>query len=497
VRIEHRVSAIFTGIMEPKIEIRKGTAGAKADLAVILYHTDRKKAPSRADKEEWSGLRDLQASGQSAVLLRGIKDQRLYCAFGEEAAPDALEKARVAGAEALGQAMKLKASSVLVINDDAPESLSWAWIEGFVLASYQFLKYKSKKKEARGSVTSLLAHGEGFSDTRISEWNGLLAGVMLSRDLINEPLSHLTAEQFSKEMERAGKKAGFTTQILHKKQIEALRMGGLLGVNKGSIDPPTFTIMEYKPKKARNKKPVVLVGKGVVFDTGGLSLKPTPGSMDEMKCDMSGAAAVVGAMYAIASNNLPVHIIGLVPATDNRPGMNAIVPQDVITIMDGTTVEVMNTDAEGRLILADALVYAQRYKPELVIDLATLTGAAVRAVGTYASAVMGTAPLPVMDSLASSGMQTWERMVQFPLWNDYGEEIKSEVADIKNLGLGNAGQISAAKFLEHFVDYPWIHIDIAGPAWTNSTVAYRTRGGTGVGVRLLYHFLSTHFAKAE
>ncbi|MFN9799455.1 MAG: leucyl aminopeptidase family protein, partial [Bacteroidota bacterium] len=250
---------------------------------------------------------------------------------------------------------------------------------------------------------------------------------------------------------------------------------------------------EYRPAKARNKKPLVLVGKGVVFDTGGLSLKPTPSSMDEMKCDMSGAAAVVGTLFAIAQNKLPVYVIGLVPATDNRPGMNAIVPQDVLTISNGITVEVMNTDAEGRLILADALVYAQRYNPELVIDLATLTGAAVRAIGSYATAVMGTAPQEIMDNLMNSGMHAWERMWQFPLWKDYGEEIKSDVADIKNLGLGNAGQISAAKFLEHFIDYPWIHMDIAGPAWSNSAQGYRTKGGTGVGVRALYAFIQKHY----
>jgi len=224
-----------------------------------------------------------------------------------------------------------------------------------------------------------------------------------------------------------------------------------------------------------------------------LSLKPTPNSMDEMKCDMSGGAAVVGAMMAIAKNQLHVHVIGLVPATDNRPGMNAVCPQDVITMSDGTTVEVLNTDAEGRLILADALVWAKQYNPEVCVDLATLTGAALRAVGTYASAVMGTAERKVMDQLAESGMHVWERTVQFPLWKDYGEEMKSDIADLKNLGGAYAGQISAAKFLEHFTDYPWIHIDIAGPAYSNSATGYRTKGGSGVGVRMLYDFIQKNY----
>jgi leucyl aminopeptidase len=173
--------------------------------------------------------------------------------------------------------------------------------------------------------------------------------------------------------------------------------------------------------------------------------------------------------------------------------MNAVCPQDIITISDGTTVEVLNTDAEGRLILADALVWAKQYKPELCIDLATLTGAAVRAIGSYASAIMGTAEQKVMDHLAESGMNVWERTVQFPMWKDYGEEMKSDIADLKNLGSGNAGQITAGKFLQHFTDYPWIHIDIAGPAYINAANGYRTKGGTGVGVRLLYEFIRRNY----
>jgi leucyl aminopeptidase len=196
-------------------------------------------------------------------------------------------------------------------------------------------------------------------------------------------------------------------------------------------------------------------------------------------------------MSAIASNKLPLHVIGLVPSTDNRPGMNAVCPQDIITISDGTTVEVLNTDAEGRLILADALVYAKQYKPELVVDFATLTGAAVRAVGNYASAVMGTAADKEFNRLDKSGMKVWERNMRFPLWKDYGDEMKSDIADLKNLGGANAGHISAGKFLEHFTDYPWIHIDIAGPAWNNAPAAYRSKGGTGVGVRLIYEFLKS------
>jgi leucyl aminopeptidase len=266
-------------------------------------------------------------------------------------------------------------------------------------------------------------------------------------------------------------------------------MGGLLAVNKGSVDPPTFSILEWKPKKAKNKKPVVLVGKGVVYDTGGLSLKPTANSMDLMKSDMAGAAMMAGVVSAAAQANLNVHIIALIPASDNRPGGNAYAPGDIITMFDGTTVEVLNTDAEGRLLLADALSYAKKYDPALVMDAATLTGAAVRAIGTFASAIMGTADKKVITQLEASGEETYERVVPFPLWADYGKEMKSPIADLNNLGSGLAGQITAGKFLEHFTDYPWVHIDIAGPSFLPGANTYRPKGASGVGVRLLFDFL--------
>jgi leucyl aminopeptidase len=234
-----------------------------------------------------------------------------------------------------------------------------------------------------------------------------------------------------------------------------------------------------------------LVGKGVVYDTGGLSLKPTAGSMDLMKSDMSGAAAVAGALYAVAANKLPVHVIGLIPATDNRPGENAIAPGDIITMCDGTTVEVLNTDAEGRLILADALTYAKKYEPLLVIDLATLTGSALRAIGPEGIVCMGTAEQPQKQLLFEAGMHAYERLVEFPLWEEYEKQMESPVADLNNLGGPNAGAITAGIFLKHFVDYPWMHMDIAGPAFLTKQDTYRGQGGTGVGVRLLYQFIKS------
>ena len=253
--------------------------------------------------------------------------------------------------------------------------------------------------------------------------------------------------------------------------------------------------MEYVPKKALNKKPLVLVGKGVVYDTGGVSLKPTPNSMDRMKSDMSGAALVTGAMYAIAQMQLPVHVIALVPATDNRPGENAYVPGDVVKMMSGATVEVLNTDAEGRMLLGDALHYAKRYKPELVIDFATLTGAASAAVGEHGIVCMGTAAEETKQAFRESGARQYERLVEYPLWDEYGEQIKSDVADIKNVGGATGGAITAGKFLEHFTDYPWMHFDIAGVSFNMAKKGYNTVGGTAFGMRMLLDFVS-HFGKS-
>jgi leucyl aminopeptidase len=308
-------------------------------------------------------------------------------------------------------------------------------------------------------------------------------------------VGYLNAERLGQSIQDLAKTYGFTAEVFNKKKIESLKMGGLLAVNQGSIDPPTFSVMEWKPAGAQNSKPIVLVGKGVVYDTGGVNLKTPPGSMDTMKCDMGGAASVIGTMVAIAANQLPLHVIGLVPATDNRLGGNALVPGDIITMHSGTTVEIINTDAEGRLILADALSFAKKYDPELVIDLATLTGNAVVAIGTHGTVGMGTAAEEVKNALAEAGDAVCERIVWFPFWKDYDEEIKSEIADIKNLGSREGGAISAGKFLSKFVEAPWLHLDIAGPAFLERKTHYRGLGGTGVGVRLLLRYFESKVSK--
>ncbi|MGA3014106.1 MAG: leucyl aminopeptidase family protein [Bacteroidales bacterium] len=359
--------------------------------------------------------------------------------------------------------------------------------EGLLLGQYQFLKYKGKR-EKTNTLGTIWICSDKIKNTDIRSLLAVTDAVYRCRTLINEPNSFLTAVSFAKEVEKMAKKCGAKVEIMNKSKIEALQMGGLLAVNKGSEVPPTFTIMEWKPEQFVNKTPFVFVGKGVVFDSGGMNLKPGD-SMSTMKEDMSGAAAVASAIFAIAIAELPVHVIGLMPATDNRPGPKAIVPGDIIKMQSGLTVEVLNTDAEGRLILADALDYAKKYKPALVIDLATLTGSAIRAVGKIGIVAMQTKAAKDLEQLKESGMETYERIVEFPTWDEYSDGIKSEVADIKNVGPAEAGAITAGKFLEKFTDYPYIHLDIAGPAFLDKRDSYRGQGGTGVGVRLLFDFI--------
>ncbi|SHI82520.1 leucyl aminopeptidase [Hymenobacter daecheongensis DSM 21074] len=391
---------------------------------------------------------------------------------------------------ALLKADKVTELYVEDLSESADGALALALAEGIYLSAYEFEGYKTDEKSKKpAALTRVLLTGAASAEA-IQELDYLLQGVCLARDLINAPLNKLNATQFAERMAEAGDAAGYQTEIFDLPRIEALRMGGLLAVNLGSPEPPTFTIMEWKPENARNSQPYVLVGKGVVFDTGGLSLKPTPGSMDMMKCDMSGGAAVTGVLYALAKNKVPIHVIGLVPATDNRPGGMAYVPGDVLTMYSGLTVEVLNTDAEGRLILADALAFAKKYEPALVVDIATLTGSAARAIGKEGIVGMGTADEVQLLALKQAGNRVHERVVEFPLWDEYAEHIKSDIADINNLGKAEAGAISAGKFLERFTEgTPWIHLDIAGPAYLTAPDSYRGKGGTGTSVRLLYDFL--------
>mgnify|MGYP001342403288 CR=1 FL=1 len=385
-------------------------------------------------------------------------------------------------------------NSLVIYDQENNSTNSLLIVEGILLSNYKFDKYKTKKNTTK---LKEIFFTNNIELTQLEELQKIVDSVFLARNLVNEPFSHLTADDLSKEIKKMSKHSGCTVEILYKKEIEDLKMGGLLAVNKGSLDGPTFNVITWKPKNAKNKKPIILIGKGIVYDTGGLSLKPTANSMDIMKTDMGGAAAVIGAMQAISLNKLQSYVIGIVPATDNRPSGNAYAPGDVIKMHNGSTVEVLNTDAEGRMILADALSYSKKYKPELVIDLATLTGSAAHSIGQYGIVAMHNKSEKDYKSLKKSGDETHERLAEFPFWDDYDELINSDIADIKNIGGPVAGAITAGKFLCHFTNYNWIHLDIAGPNYTKTKYGYRGKGATGVGVRLLYHFVKNRYSNEK
>lgn len=359
-----------------------------------------------------------------------------------------------------------------------------AFLEAFALASYQFLTYKKKDEVRKLEKLGVKAELDTAQQKLL---NSILTGVCATRNLVNEPPFAKDAIKFSDLCTSLGEKLGFKVEILHKKQIESLKMGGLLGVNKGSSIPPTLSIIEYKPENAVNKKPLLLVGKGVMFDTGGYSIK-TGGYMAGMKADMAGASTVLGSLIALANAAIPYHVIGIVPATDNKISSDAIVVDDILTMHNGKTVEVGNTDAEGRLILADALSYAKKYDPELVIDIATLTGAAAAITGPYGTAMAGN-DKAAAQALMLAGKQTHELLLELPYWEEFDDLLKSDVADMKNIGGPVAGATTAGKFLEKFTDYPWIHLDIAGPSFLEKPITYKPSGGTGVGVRLILQYI--------
>jgi leucyl aminopeptidase len=475
------------------IKLSKKSKPGKGEAHIIAFYDDAKpdevaNSWLKAEFEKDKSIVSIPfEDGEVHYLSLKKKDQR-----GSQT-----ESARLMGFQLCGKVNASKAKSVLVESSLDPED-TLGLVEGIALSNYQFLKYFKDAKKRKNSLKGIQLNTLGVTSKDIKALDAAVHATYEARDLVNEPLSYLTAVQYSKEMKRIGNEFGFTVETFNEKKIQSLKMGGVLAVNRGSVLPPTFNILEYKGAKAKNKKPIVMVGKGVVYDTGGLSLKPTPNSMDFMKCDMGGSAAVVGAIAAAAKAELPLYIVALVPAVENRPGGNAYAPGDVITMYDGSTVEVLNTDAEGRLIMADALAYAQKYKPELVVDMATLTGAAARAIGGQGVVSMGTADQSVHDKLSDSGYRTYERIAQFPFWDEYSESLKSAIADQKNLGGPDAGMITAGKFLEAFTKkdgkhaYPWIHIDIAGPAFAFKPTNYRGVQGTGVGVRLMFDFLRNY-----
>ncbi len=472
------------------MKIIKKQAIEGSDNKILLIRKDQDLGECLPNKKEQAYVQKRLEQKKEVSLLNHLDHLVIVRSIDskEETLHNRLEGARKAGFGIHPILKDHDVESVAVVNCGVDPEETIAFAEGLALINYQFLKYQTDKVVDAHKLNLVRLVDSGLTDEHVLKLNNLVDGVYHARDLVNEPLSYLTAVQLSAEIEKMGADAGFSVEVFNKKKIESLKMGGLLAVNKGSIDPPTFSILTWKPEGALNNRPIVLVGKGVVFDTGGLSLKPTQDSMDYMKCDMGGAAAVAGAFYAIAKNKLPVWVVGLIPATDNRPDGNAYVPGDVVTMYNGTTVEVLNTDAEGRMLLADALSYSNQYDPEVVIELSTLTGSALAAIDKYGIVGMGNASREVMENLKESGEHTSERIAEFPFWDEYKEQLKSDIADLKNIGGKYAGAITAGKFLEHFTDYPYIHLDIAGPAFNKIPFNYRGKGGSGVGVRILYNY---------
>ena len=408
-----------------------------------------------------------------------------------------VEKIRRASATAAKKAKALKVSSAVFdiseiesIPSYSSEEIALAITEASLLSLYKYDKYISKEKNGKQLTTITLCSGS----KKLREiQNGIQSGQIIAeatihaRNLTNAPGGEIYPETLAKEAIQLGKKSGFSVIVFDRKKINQLGMGGVIGVSKGSEKEPRFITLEYGKQYKKNGT-IALVGKGVTFDSGGISIKPSAG-MAEMKMDMGGAAAVIGTFDAISRLKLKKHIIGLIPSVENMISGSAVKPGDIIRHYNGKTSEVDNTDAEGRLILADALSYAEAFKPELVIDLATLTGACVVALGHYASGMMGN-DQTVMNALSAAGDKTYDRVWQLPMYDEYEKLIKSDVADVKNVGGRWAGAITAGWFLKKFIgNYKWVHLDIAGTVILEENQDYTPRGGSGAGVRLLVEFL--------
>lgn len=419
-----------------------------------------------------------------------------------------VEALRTAAAAAADVALDHEAEAVacLLPVEEGPRDArtTQGLVEGFVLGAYRYRRYKTADG-FKGPSAFLIHVGEDRDRASVADGaeqgHRLAQAACTTRDLVNQSPHEKTARQFAGTVATSGEAHGYEVDIWDEDRIRDEGMGGLLAVNRGSFDPPTFSVLAWSPEEAVNDAPVVLVGKGVVFDTGGLSLKDTKDSMDMMKADLGGAAAIVGVFEALAELEVPLHVVGLLPATDNRPGHRAYVPGDVVRMHSGATVEVMNTDAEGRLLLADALSYAATYDPELVVDLATLTGSCIVALGQAAAGVMTSetdAAAERLYAIQRAGERTGERVHPLPMYDEYKEHLDGKVADLKNVGGRKAGAITAGKFLEHFVgDWPWMHLDIAGPAFRKERRTYRPAGGTGFGVRLLVDYLRNYVAARD
>ena len=488
-----------------EIRVRRGDArAASAELVIV---------PLACGEEDGATVRALARHGGGAGLRRALAAARFRGREGQVTiVPLAGRGNRAACLVGLGDAATLEtdawrraagrgraaadaagARRVAILADEraGDEAHLVALAEGFCLAGYRFAKYKSEADGPPAIESLLLVAPDPPPDADLrGVWKGLevvLAAVATVRDLVNEPAAVKTPAYLGAVAQRIGKRAGIEVDVWPLARIKRERLAGLLAVARGSREEPRLIRLHYKGPGARRH--VALVGKGVTFDSGGLSLKPAK-SMETMKLDMAGGATVLATMAALGRLRPPIEVTGFIPATENLPSGSAQKPGDVIRYRNGKTVEVLNTDAEGRLILADALILAADAKPDAIIDVATLTGACMIALGTQVAGLFSN-DRPLVEHLQHAAHAAGEPLWELPLVADYRDDIKSPVADIKNIGGGFAGSITAALFLEHFVGgMPWAHLDIAGPAYAEKALPYMPRGGTGFGVRTLIHCLT-------
>ena len=429
------------------------------------------------------------------VTGKELKARRvLLIGCGDRAAYKAAKINQMAGsASRFLRSKNVKSIGILPRADGDAEKIAQTTITGATMGLFEPDKYRTKDKEER-EIDSMTVIAEGADEKALSRGaeRGRIIGesTNFTRDLANEPGGYMTPTILADRAKRVAKEFGLSVDILDQKQMEKLGMGALLGVSRGSDEPPKLIILKYQPSRFRSSKGelLALVGKGITFDSGGISLKPGE-NMELMKYDMTGAATVIGTMRAIAQLKPSVPVLGVAPCSENLPSGKATKPGDVLRAMTGKTIEVINTDAEGRLVLADAIAYAKKLGATKIIDMATLTGAVSIALGDVNTAILGT-DQELIDGVIAAGKEVGERFWQLPLDDDYTKQIKSDIADIKNVGGKKAGTITAAAFLKEFAEEtPWAHLDIAGTAWADPATPYRAKGPTGIAVRTLVEFI--------
>ena len=461
-------------------------------LAVALYKGEGPRDLGENAATVVSGGDFGGKAGETALLYGqgGPAPRLLLVGLGERELLD-LGKLRRAAATVARRARALKLHSAALSLPTLPDTTIWeiarTAAEGARLGVYRFDRHKSAADD-QDLETFWLVADEGALDeaTEGTELGVKVAeGTVLARDLANEPSNVATPEYLAERASTIADEYGMELEVLDRAAIEEEGLTGLATVGRSASNEPRFIVLEHRG--GGDSAPVVLVGKAVTFDSGGISIKPSAG-MEDMKFDMSGGAAVLGAMEAAGALNLPLNLVALVPATENLPGGGAFKPGDVLQMHSGKTVEIVTTDAEGRLILADALSYAKRYEPSAVVDCATLTGACAVALGDHTSGLMGNDE-DLIAELQTAGETTGERTWPLPLFGEYTEQIRGDTADIKNSGGRRGGALTAGAFLKEFVDYPWAHLDVAGTAYGKKGNAYTTKGATGVPSRLLVEFL--------